>query len=334
MSCLYVVEQGAKVTLYQGNFCVECRNGLRRIVPSEILESIMIFGRASMTLECQKKCLQKGIRVSFLSSHGHYFGHLEPTTHVNAGRLKKQVYLSDNQEQTMLFAKNTLKAKVHNQGVLLRRYARNSSVDISEERHAVSIYEKKMEQTESLKEVMGYEGIAARSYFQALSRLVQPAFRFNGRNKRPPKDPFNSMLSLGYTILFYEIYAELEARGISPYIGFVHQIRERHPTLVSDLLEEWRAVIVDAVVLSLVQGNEISIDQFSRDEDTGGVIISDEGVKILVQKLEQKMRANMNYLDYQEGPVSFRRGIWWQVKSLAHCLDIGDLSEYHPLRIR
>ena len=86
--------------------------------------------------------------------------------------------------------------------------------------------------------------------------------------------------------------------------------------------------------MSLVQGNEIGIEEFSTDEDSGGVVVSEKGVKILVSKLEKKMRASMNYLDYLASPVTFRRSIWFQVRSLAHCIDREKLEEYQPLRIR
>lgn len=334
MPCLYVTEQGSQITVDQGYFVVNCKDGSKIMVPKETLESVVIFGNVTMSVMCMKECLSRGISASFLSTKGRYFGRLESTGHVNAMRLKSQVYLSDTPEFTLAFTAKILKAKMHNQAVLLRRYSRNSRRDLASESADILYYERKIDGCKTIEEMMGYEGMAARIYFNGLSKVVRPEFKFNGRNRRPPKDPFNSLLSLGYTIVFYEIYAELENRGLSPYIGFMHKIKEHHPALVSDLLEEWRAVIVDAAVMSLIQGNEISLEEFSRDEETEGVIISNNGVKLLVKKLEQKMRTNMNYLNYLENPVSFRRGIWWQVKTLAHCIDVRDITDYEPLRIR
>lgn len=334
MSCLYVVEQGSKILFDNNQFVVEQVDGSKKFLPGEILESIMIFGNVHMTISVFQRCLRKGIRVSFLSSKGHYFGRLESTSFTNPMRIKKQVYLSDSNEQTLLFSKLILKSKIHNQEVILRRYSRNSHYDCSKYLRDMKIYENKIDIAKSIQELMGYEGIAARSYFEALSNMVEDEFKFKGRTKRPPKDAFNSMLSLGYTILFYEIYAELENRGIDPYISFTHRIKERHPALVSDLLEEWRAVLIDATVMSLVQGHEISIEEFYCDESEGGVLISDRGLKILIRKIEKKMRSTINYLEYLDSPISFRRCIWWQVKTLAKCIDEEDLSLYQPLKIR
>ena len=335
MSCLYVTEQGAKVSVGGGKFIIDCKNNLRREVPEEIIESIMVFGNVEVTYGAQKRILEKGISMSFLSTRGRYFGRLHSSSNLSAERMKRQVYLSDNVEQRMIFAKATLRAKINNQIVLLRRYSRNRrDVNLNDELSHMLMCEKKVGGSSKIDEIMGYEGTSARYYFQGLSKLVDEDFQFSGRSKRPPKDAFNSLLSLGYTIVFYEIYAELENQNIHPYISLVHSVKERHPALVSDLLEEWRPIIVDSLVMSLVQGHEIKIDMFTKDEETGGVIISNVGVRIFVRKLESKMASRMNYLEYLEQPTSFRRGIWWQIKMLAQGIDKEDISVYTPIRIR
>lgn len=334
MSVLYITEQGARLNIGQGKFIVECKDGSKRLFPQETLETIMVLGNIMMTSESIKECLRRGIRVTFLSKYGQYFGKLTSTNHSNAWRIKQQVYASDDMEFRLCFAKKILKAKIHNQKVILRRYLKNNPVDLREELKLISIFESKIENAASLEKIMGYEGAAAKFYFKALSELIREDFKFKGRTRRPPKDNFNSMLSFGYSVLFYEIFAELEGRDIDPYLGFIHQIKQSHPALVSDILEEWRAVIVDATVLSLVQGYEIDKNEFEKDEQTGGVAISEKGIKILLRKLEKKMNAEMNYLEYLEHPVSFRRGIWWQVKNLAKCIDEKNPDYYIPLKIR
>lgn len=284
MSCLYITENGSKVSTRGGHFIVECQDGSERLVPKETLESMVIFGNVYLTVPCIKECMERGISVSMFSTKGKYFGRIESTSHINAKRLKHQVYLSDKEEKRVQFSKKIIMNKIHNQRVLLSRYARSSEKDIDEYIRAMKIHEKKISQCDSIEQIMGYEGNAARQYFKALSEMVKDDFKFSGRNKRPPKDAFNSMISLGYTILMYEIMGEIENRGISPYIGFMHKDIERHPTLASDLLEEWRAVIVDATVMSLIQGNEIDISEFRKDEETGAVMISKQGVNIFIKK--------------------------------------------------
>lgn len=290
MSCLYITENGSKVSTRGGHFIVECQDGSERLVPKETLESMVIFGNVYLTVPCIKECMERGISVSMFSTKGKYFGRIESTSHINAKRLKHQVYLSDKEEKRVQFSKKIIMNKIHNQRVLLSRYARSSEKDIDEYIRAMKIHEKKISQCDSIEQIMGYEGNAARQYFKALSEMVKDDFKFSGRNKRPPKDAFNSMISLGYTILMYEIMGEIENRGISPYIGFMHKDIERHPTLASDLLEEWRAVIVDATVMSLIQGNEIDISEFRKDEETGAVMISKQGVNIFIKKIEKNYK--------------------------------------------
>lgn len=127
---------------------------------------------------------------------------------------------------------------------------------------------------------------------------------------------------------------KIEGKGLNPYFGFMHADREKHPTLASDLMEEWRAIIVDSVVMSLVNGNEISKEHFQTYEDSKGIFINNEGVKLFIQKLEKKFTTNTNYLSYIDYPVSFRRAIELQVNQLAKTLEKEDLSLYDPIFIR
>ncbi len=334
MSCLYITENGARVSVEGGRFNVKCKDGTDRYIPKEAVDSIIIFGNVNLTVPCLRECMERGIAVSLFSTTGRYFGRIESTSHMNAKRLRRQVHMSENENDKLDFSKKIIENKIHNQRVLLTRYARNSSCDISNQVSAIKIHEKKIQQCSSIEQIMGYEGNASRQYFAALSSMVAEEFKFKGRSRRPPKDPFNSMISLGYTILLYEIMGEIENRGLSPYIGFMHKDMENHPTLASDLLEEWRAVIVDAAVMSLIQGNEIRPEEFHKDQNTSAVIIDEKGINIFLKKLEKKLQSNMNYLEYLDHPISFRRAIWWQVSKLIRCIDNGSFEEYQPIRIR
>jgi CRISPR-associated endonuclease Cas1 len=102
----------------------------------------------------------------------------------------------------------------------------------------------------------------------------------------------NSMLSLGYSILLNEVYGAIEAKGLNPYFGFLHKDREKHPTLASDLMEEWRPVIIDSTVMGLVNGHEISPENFEKDSETCGIFIDKQGMKIIITKFEKKLMTN------------------------------------------
>ena len=171
-------------------------------------------------------------------------------------------------------------------------------------------------------------------YFAGLSRCVDEPFSFQGRNRRPPKDPFNSLLSLGYSILMNEVYMEIEARGLNPYFGFMHRDAEKHPTLVSDLMEEWRAVIVDAVVMSMINGHEISPDEFEADEEDGGCYLVKTSLGKFLSKLESKFLTESRYLSYVDYSVSFRRAISLQVGQLIKAIREEKADLYQPVLLR
>ncbi len=330
MSYLYVTENGANINIDGGYFVVNYKNGLIHKIPKETLESVALFGNVSITTPCVREFLKKGIGVSYFSKNGAYYGRLESTSHKNTERLKKQIYLSDDDAFALSFDKKIIRSKINNQIVVLRRYTKNNSTE--EYIKDMRIYLNKIELVQTYNQLIGYEGAAAKSYFAALSKIIKPEFKFNGRNRRPPKDAFNSMISLGYTLLMYEIYGEIENRGLTPYCGFLHKDNERHPTLASDLMEEWRAVIVDSVVLSLIQGNEIGTEHFIYDEDNGAVYLNSEGMKIFIKKYENKLRTENRYIE--NSSMSYRKCLWYQVNSLVRLINEKNIDLYTPVNIR
>lgn len=337
MSYLYVNENGAVLNHADNCFRVSCKDGSIRSIPSETLDGVSIFGAVQITTQCIEACLRKGIDISFYSPSGAYFGRIISTGHVKAKRQKTQAKLSDDMDFRLAFSKKIIEAKIHNQQILIKRYLRGYAIDTNTQMllNNMVACEKEIKNCDTIEQIMGYEGSAARIYFAMLSKLIKKKeFRFNGRNKRPPKDAFNSMISLGYSILLNEVYGEIENKGLNPYFGFLHSDRENHPTLASDLMEEWRAVIVDAVAMSLINGNEISIDNFYRREDSPGIFLDRDGMKIFIGKLEKKFSTQSKYLPQVEYAVSFRRGIGLQIESLVRAIEKQDLDEYTPVRLR
>lgn len=334
MSFIYINEQGAKIGVEGGYFVITYKNDMVKKVPKETLESVTVFGNVYVSTQCNKECLDRGIPVNFFSANGSYFGRLSSIGHTNPFRLKQQVYASDKESFALAISKRMIEAKISNQIVLLRRYQRNATISVDEYIRSMEIAKRKIMGCIAIEMLMGYEGYAAKEYFAALSKLVQTEFAFKGRSKQPPLDPFNSMLSLGYTILLYEIYSEIENRGLNPYIGFLHTPHINHPALASDMMEEWRAIIVDSVVMSLVQGNEIKIEHFHRDEESGGVFLTHEGMRIFIRKMEKKLRSNFNYQCGDEKASYVRRGIYLQSVSMTKAIEQENSEIYEPVYIR
>lgn len=335
MSQLYITDSRATIGVEGGRIQVKYSDGLLHSLPIESVEGITILGRAQITTACIGECLKRGIAVQYYSSKGAYFGKLSSTQHVNTKRQKQQVRLTENEGFALKIAKNIFNAKINNQITILRRYSRSSGVDVSEQIQAMKNSRAELENCNSISAAMGHEGYAARMYFKGLNELVTvKEFHFNGRNRRPPKDAFNSMLSLGYSLIMNDIYGAIDGRGLSPYFGFIHQDREKHPTLASDLVEEWRAVIVDSIVMSLVNGHEITIGNFYKGEETGGVFFDKEGLRIFIDKIENRLNTKVKYLTDTDYPVTFRKAIDLQVLQLCKAIEQNDAELYHPVIIR
>lgn len=333
MSYLFVNERGANINYQENYVVVTYHDGMLRKIPVESLDAIYLFSYVQVTSKCVVECLKRGIPLSYFSKGGSYFGRLQSTNHVNVQRQRKQAALADT-EFALQLAKKIISGKIHNQEVVLRRYSR------SEQKNTYSIALgmrqslQKIEGCKSISEIMGYEGNAARLYFDGLSQLVHPEFAFKGRSRRPPKDEFNSMLSFGYSLLMNEIYGKLENKGLNPYFGFIHSDRENHPTLASDLMEEWRATLIDSLVMSLVNGHEIHLEHFTNDLDAPGFYLTREGLNIFIKKYDKKMKTDINYLSYVDYPTSFRRAIDLQISQLTKAIEQEDPELYSPIWLR
>lgn len=234
----------------------------------------------------------------------------------------------------MELSKKIIRAKLKNQMVVLRRYEKSKKIAVKEQLKMIHICREKIGQCLYIPEIMGYEGQGAKAYFEGLSMLIEPEFQFHGRSRRPPMDEFNSMISLGYTIIMNELYGKIEAKGLNPYFGFLHRDNEKHPTLASDMMEEWRAVIVDAVAMSMINGHEILKDDFVINAEEPGCFLTRSGIKKYLAKLEKKLQTDVRYLDYVDYAVSFRRGIALQIDLLVKAIENDDAGIYRPIEIR
>ena len=164
--------------------------------------------------------------------------------------------------------------------------------------------------------------------------VINPEFRFQGRSRRPPRDAFNSLLSLGYTLLIYEIYAKIQNTGMTPYYSILHKAYANNPSLASDLMEEWRAVIVDSVVLSLIQGNEIQQKHFEKEESQGGIYLTNEGLRKFIKKFERKMNTHIKYLRYDDRSYSIRDALSVQCDKLKESLENQAPELYQPIVLK
>ena len=334
MSYLYVCEQGASIGLADNRFQIKCRDGMVKSIPAEALEVIEVFGKVQITTQCIEECLKRGVNILYYSTNGAYYGRLISTNHVNVQRQRLQAERTKDLDFRIAFSKRLIDAKIRNQIVVMRRYARHGNYNV--ERSVVEMQNmyKKLENAKSIEQVMGYEGTAAKTYFRELGRMIDPQFAFSGRTRRPPKDTFNSLISLGYSIILNEFYGKIEGKGLNPCFGVMYSDHEKHPTLASDLMEEWRAVLIDSLALSMLNGHELCKDDFYTETEQPGVFLEKDGFKKYIQKLENKFRTETRYLSYIDYSVSFRRAMDLQINQFVKVLETNDVELYHPVVIR
>lgn len=333
MSILYVNGNGVFVGLEANRCYAKYKDGLKTSIPVETLDGITIMGQAEVSTACMMHCLKEGIPLAYYSKGGTYFGRLQSTGHVNVARQRKQCDLYDT-EFALELSKNIISGKLKNQYVVLRRYEKSKGLGESDNAKMIKICRNKIEGTKDKYALMGYEGQAAKSYFNGLSEVIDSDFIFHGRNKRPPRDEFNSMISLGYSVIMNEVYGKIEMKGLNPYFGFLHSDKEKHPTLASDMMEEWRAVIVDATVMSMINGHEILKEDFMWNCEEPGCYLTKSGIKKYLSKLEKKLQTEVKYLDYVPYTVSFRRAIALQMDCLVQAIENEDASLYRAIEIR
>jgi len=336
VSFLYIYEQAAKIGVQQN--CIVVANEkekLKRTIPIEGVESVIIFGNASLSSSCVKQLMERDINLTWLSSSGKFYGRLESTKNVNIYRQRRQFACGEDEKFCLALAKNFTLAKVKNQITLLRRYQRkHNSITTQKSIEDMLKIVPVMEKVHNKEELLGHEGLAARYYFKGLAEQVDADFAFAGRNRQPPRDRFNSLLSFAYTLLMYDVYTAVVNRGMNPYAGFLHSIHRGHPALCSDLMEEWRAVLADSLALHVVNRAIIQRDDFAEPAVDGGVYLAAKASKSYIAEYEQKVRGQSRYLPYVDYSVSFRRAIEMQCQRLARAVEEGDPEIYQPVVIR
>lgn len=326
MCTLHLVENGTVVGNESGGIYIK-NDSEKTVIPIETVDGINVFGKTQITTQCIEECMKRNIPIAYFSSSGGYIGGFIGTR-VSVRRQRKQSVFNTT-DISLDLAKIIISTKISNQITVLRRYNRNNDISIDDYIRFMKQSKNSICACNSIAQLMGYEGIAARYYFEAMGKIVKPEFSFSNRSKYPPKDHFNALLSFGYSLLYKELFGIISSKGLNPYFGFIHEDKENHPALVSDMLEEWRAVIVDSMVLSLVNGNEISLDDF----DNKSVYLNSLGRRKVIQKYNNKMNTLNSYYE-EHSNASYRKIIGYQIQSLVHVIENDDCSFYKPIQIR
>lgn len=251
LNTLYITSGNRYLSLDGENVVVlEEQKEIGRI-PLHNLQAIVTFGYTGASPALMGACVQRNIELSFMSGNGRFLGRVTGEVKGNVALRKQQYRLSDNKVESIKIARNFILGKVYNSRWILERAARDYAMRLDADnirKKSAFLFQsmKKIRNCETADELLGLEGEAASVYFSVFDQLIlqqKEAFFFHGRNKRPPLDNVNAMLSFGYSLLAGICGAALEAVGLDPYVGFYHTDRPGRISLALDLMEEFRGVI-------------------------------------------------------------------------------------------
>lgn len=286
---IYVLQQGAKLSIANKRVQVEQDGATLLAAPLGQVSEVVIFGNVGLTTPAIGTLLLEGKDVVFLSEDGRFKGRLvgELTPHVPLRRA--QYRRMDEADFGLRLAQGIVAAKLSHQRTLLQRHNRElNDPEIVSAIERLGEAVKTVDRRTTIASLNGHEGAATAAYFSGLRRLFGPEWKFERRARRPPPDPVNVLLSLGYTLLSNTARGAVQAAGLDPYAGFLHEYVYNRPSLALDLLEEFRPV-VDGIVLWACRGGQVTPDDFTPGPVDRPVVLSDQGLRRFLKAYEQRM---------------------------------------------
>lgn len=284
--------QGSHARIDGGRLIVESPDDAELLnVPSGLVERVVCFGAIGISAGLRSWALASDIDLVFLSRRGTYLGHAWPAASARRlARLRAQLAVASDPDRSARFARAVVAAKAGKQKILLQRLARRDNHEaLLEAVRRIDHLLAMLPDCASRDEVMGIEGAAAREYFGALSQVVPGDMAFTGRTRQPPLDTVNAALSYGYAIILAEAISALCAAGLDPAVGLFHAEQDHRPSLGLDLMEEFRPLIIDQVVIAAARRAELRPEHGHRDEGRDGVLLTKARREILISRYETRM---------------------------------------------
>ena len=336
---VYVTVQGSSIGIRNNRLYISYEGKNLQEVLLINISQVCIFGNAQISSQCIRELMSRDVYICWFSFGGWFSGMATglPSKNVNL-RIRQSASAASGRFD---IAKSMIKSKIWNQRVLLRRNAKPEEDGSTTQKNKTLTDMKymigKIDTTENMSELMGIEGNAARAYFQSFSlmllqhhRLPGSPFIFENRNRRPPLDPINCLLSYLYAVLVKDITVTLHSVGFDPYLGIMHKPRFGRPALALDLAEEFRPLIADSVVISLINNNEIKPHDFIVRAQ--GIILTDKARKKVLGGYEKRLAQEIQHPIFGY-TVSYRRVFELQARLLAATM-IGEIPEYTPIQTR
>lgn len=311
MTVLYVREQGSCVQK-RGERIVVTKNRKELLdIPVMGVENIALIGNVQMTTQMLHYLMEQGVDVSYFSFGGSYLGHsaAESSRNIFVRFAQYELYL--NMPERISMAKTIVRNKIENQRALILQYRwTGSAYDWKKDVAQMEKLQEKLAEVDTPNQVLGIEGMCSSIYFKSFAQMFRCKITFPGRNRRPPKDPINVILSLGYTFLTREVSTALEAESFEMYLGFLHGIRYGRKSLALDMVEEFRQPVVDRLVIRLFNKQIFSEYDFDTEEES--IALNEEGFRKFCREYEKWLTDKT----FSDSSKSFRSAIKEQAAML------------------
>ncbi len=335
LNTLYITTPERYLSLNGENIVISSNHHEIARMPLHNLERIMAFGCSGASPALMGKCVSESREIVFMSRSGRFLARAEGEVNGNVLLRRTQYRIADNSEKSLAIARNTISAKLYNSRWTLERTMRDHEMRID-----LALFEEKSAYLQNAIQkaasapdadtLRGIEGEAASVYFSVFDDMIlqqKDDFRFTGRNRRPPLDRVNAMLSFAYSLCTGMCTSALEAVGLDPYVGFLHTDRPGRRSLALDLVEEFRAQMCDRFVLTLINKRTISADQFDVRED-GAVLLNDDGRRAFLTAWQKRKDDEIRH-PFLDEKVQWGMLPYAQALLLSRYLR-GDLDTYPP----
>ena len=335
LNTLFVTTQGAYVSQYGEALQVKVEHETVLQLPLHTLGGIVCFGRVSISPWLMGQCAERGIAISFLTEHGRFLARVLGFTPGNVLLRREQYRRADDDTASAVIARNIVAAKIANARTVLLRSARDypdgagrSELEDAARRMAYSVQQ--VQQLTDLDIIRGTEGESANRYFGVFGHLItaqRDGFAFRSRNRRPPLDPVNALLSFLYAMVAHDARAACESAGLDSQVGFLHRDRPGRPGLALDIMEEFRPFLADRLALTLINRQQLRPDGFKQSE-SGGVVMDESTRKVVLTAYQKRKQDTLSHPFLGE-PTTIGLLIHLQARLLARHLR-GDLDAYPP----
>jgi CRISPR-associated protein Cas1 len=307
LNTLYVTSPDTYLSLDGENIVVLKDEKEAARIPLHNLEAIVAFGYTGASPALMGACAKANIALSFMKQNGRFLARVVGEVKGNVTLRKTQYRFSESLVESNEIAKSFITGKIYNSRWVIERATRDHAMrlDVNKLKDVTKSLVnslKLLQESQNLEQLRGYEGEAASQYFSVFDDLIlqqKESFYFHFRNKRPPLDNVNAMLSFVYTLLAHDIAAALETVGLDPYVGFLHRDRPGRVSLALDMMEELRSVCADRFVISLINKKEVHAKGFIQKED-GAVIMDDDTRKAILKAWQSRKQELIKHPFLQE----------------------------------